>query len=101
MKGGETVVDIEVTRNEEESRFEAHGGGQLLGYISYEKGNGVINLPHTLVFPEYEGQGVGSALVRQSLDMIREMDNVKVIPSCPFIDVWIRRHKEYHDLLAN
>jgi len=95
------VADIEVTRNEEESRFEAYRDGELVGYISYEMGNGVINLPHTLVFPEYEGQGVGSALVRQSLDMIREMDNVNVIPSCPFIDVWIRRHSEYHDILAS
>lgn len=94
------MADIEVTRNEEESRFEAHGGGQLLGYISYEVEDGVIDLPHTLVFPEYEGQGVGSALVRQSLDLIRDMDDMKVIPTCPFIDIWIRRHKDYQDLLA-
>lgn len=95
------MADIEVSRNEEESRFEAHGGGQLMGYISYEEGDGVIDLPHTLVYPEFEGQGIGSALVRQSLDMIRDMDNMKVIPSCPFIDIWIRRHKDYHDLLAS
>ncbi len=96
------MADIEVTRNEQESRFEAHRDGQFVGYISYEKGNGVINLPHTLVFPEYEGQGVGSKLVQQSLDLIREMDgDMKVTPTCPFIDVWMKRHKDYEDLRAS
>lgn len=94
------MKDIQVSRNDEDSRFEAHGGGQLLGYIDYYITNGVITLPHTLVFPEYEGQGVGSALARQSLDMIRETGELKVNPACPFIDVWIRRHKDYQDLLA-
>ena len=95
------MSEVTVSRNEEESRFEAFGGGQLLGYIDYEIDGNVIDLPHTLVFPEFEGQGVGSALTKQSLDMIRGMEgDLKVKPTCPFIDVYIRRHKEYQDLLA-
>ena len=95
------MSEVTVSRNEEESRFEAYGGGQLLGYIDYEIDGNVIDLPHTLVFPEFEGQGVGSALTKQTLDMIREMEgDLKVKPTCPFIDVYIKRHKKYQDLLA-
>lgn len=94
------MSDITVTRNESDSRFEARRDGELLGYISYEVEGDVIDLPHTKVFPEYEGQGVGSALVRQTLDQIRAIGDLKVKPTCPFIDIWIKRHKDYHDLVA-
>lgn len=94
------MSDIEVTRSEADSRFEAYGGGQLLGFIDYTITDDVIELPHTQVFPEFEGQGVGSALVRQTLDQIREIGDLKVKPTCPFVDIWIKRHKDYHDLLA-
>lgn len=96
------MSEVTVSRNQEDSRFEAFGGGQLLGYIEYTIDGKTMDLPHTLVLPEFEGQGVGSKLVRQSLDMIRAMDSdMRVTPTCPFIDVWIRRHKEYQDLLAD
>lgn len=94
------MAEVTVSRNEDDSRFEAHGGGQLLGYIEYEINDGVMDMPHTKVFPEFEGQGVGSKLVQQSLDMVREQGDLKVTPTCPFIDIWIKRHKDYHDLLA-
>ena len=71
--------DITVSRNEEESRFEAFAAGALLGYIDYTIDGNVMDLPHTLVFPEFEGQGVGSALVKQSLDMIRKIDGVHAV----------------------
>lgn len=95
------MSEITVSRNEEESRFEAFGGGQLLGYIDYTIDDKVMDLPHTLVLPEFEGQGVGSGLVKQTLDLIRTMDeDMKVTPTCPFIKVYIKRHKEYQDMLA-
>lgn len=93
--------EITVSRNEGDSRFEAFGAGHLLGYIDYTTNEKVMDLPGTLVFPEFEGQGVGSELVRQTLDMIREIDkDLRVTPTCPFIAVWIKRHPDYQDLLA-
>ena len=92
---------ITISRNEEESRFEAFGGGNLLGYIDYKIDGKVMEMPHTLVFPEYEGQGVVSALAKQSLDMVRKIDSeLRIKPTCPFIDVWMKRHKDYEDLRA-
>lgn len=95
------MAEVTVSKNEADSRFEAFGGGQLLGYIDYGIKDGVMDLPHTKVFPEFEAQGIGSKLVQQSLDMIREEGGIKVKPTCPFIDIWIRRHKDYQDLVAS
>lgn len=93
--------EIIVRRNEKESRFEASFAGALLGYIEYSIDGNVMDLPHTLVFPAFEGQGVASSLTRKSLDMIRAQDDeMRVIPTCPYIEVWIKRHPEYEDMLA-
>lgn len=93
--------EVTVSHNEDDSRFEAFSAGALLGYIEYTLDGKVMDLPHTLVFPEFEGQGVASSLTRQALDMIRKMDDeMRVTPTCPFIDVWIKRHSEYEDMLA-
>lgn len=94
--------EVTVSRNEDESRFEAFSAGALLGYIDYKIDGKVMDLPHTLVFPEFEGQGVASSLTRQTLDMIRAMDGeMRVTPTCPFIAVWIKRHADYQDMLAD
>lgn len=94
------MADLQVSKNENESRYEVHGGGQLMGFLDYEVSNGVVDLPHTKVFPEFEGQGVASTLVKESLDMIRDEGDLRVTPTCPYVEVWIKRHKEYQDLLA-
>lgn len=95
------MSEVTITRNESERRFEAHEGDELKGYIDYVLTDSVMDMPHTKVFPEFEGQGVGSALVKGALDQVREMDGgVKVKPTCPFIDVWIKRHPDYEDLRA-
>jgi len=46
----------------------------------------------------FEGQGVGSALVRQSLDQLAEREGMRVTASCPFVRAWMRKHPEYLEL---
>lgn len=95
-----TLADITVHKNADAHRFEAMQGDTVVGTIDYVEHDGVIDLPHTLVPPEYEGQGIGSALVRQTLDLIRDDGEMRVTPTCPFIAAWISRHPEYQDLVA-
>ena len=90
---------IEVRDDPEESRFEAYVDGALAGYSAYVVGHdGTLNFVHTEVDDAFEGQGVGSALVRQSLDQLRERGGVRVTASCPFVRVWMRKHPEYLEL---
>jgi predicted GNAT family acetyltransferase len=53
---------------------------------------------HTRVPGELEGQGYGGALAKAALDYARA-NGLKVIPTCPFVSAYLRRHKEYADLV--
>ncbi len=46
-----------------------------------------------------EGQGIAGAITRHALDYSREQ-GWKVIPRCPYVVAWIKRHPEYQDLVA-
>ena len=41
---------------------------------------------------------MGSALVRQALDDVRERE-LTVSPVCPFVKKWIERHPDHLDLV--
>lgn len=58
-----------------------------------------LALTHTEVHPDLEGQGIGSKLVKDVLDQIRE-EHLQILPYCPFIAVFIKRHPDYQDLVS-
>ena len=53
---------------------------------------------HTEVPPKYEGRGIGKELVQGVLEDIRRK-KLKVVPQCPFVATYIRRHPEWMDLV--
>jgi predicted GNAT family acetyltransferase len=61
-------------------------------------GHDSILIKHTEVATEHEGKGYGSQLVRRALDDMRSRHKT-VIPICPYALAWIRRHREYADLV--
>ena len=91
---GETVV----SDNPAESRYEAHVGGALAGFVVYHLRGQRINLIHTEVDPEFQGAGVAARLARYSLDDARKR-HLAVLPSCPYIRSWLKKHPEYLDLV--
>ena len=93
-----TQTTVEVRDNPDESRFEAYVDGQPAGYSAYLLSGTTITFLHTEVDDAFGGRGVGSSLVRQSLDQLREREGLRVTASCPFVRSWIRKHPEYHDL---
>lgn len=92
MEKRHTLVD-----NTDEKRYEFDLGDDM-AIIEYVTGRGVIALTHTEVPPQYEGQGIGSELVKAVLDDIRKKE-LQVVPQCPFVGAYIRRHPEYMDLV--
>lgn len=55
-------------------------------------------IAHTEVDERREGAGIGSTLVRATLDHLRESGKT-VIPTCAFTAAYIQRHPEYVDLV--
>jgi uncharacterized protein len=92
------VADVQISHNAEGARYEAWVGPKMAGFAEYQLAKDLIVFTHTEVDPAYEGQGVGSALARTALDDVRGTDR-KVLPLCPFINGWIRGHREYVDLV--
>lgn len=90
---------IVVADAHEQHRFEAHHEGALAGFAAYQKAGALIVFTHTEVKPEFEGQGVGSVLIRRALDAVREDGRYSVLPLCPFVRAFISRHPEYADLV--
>jgi predicted GNAT family acetyltransferase len=70
-----------------------------MAYVTYAQTGNEITLLHTCVPTALEGQGIGSELARSVLDDIRQR-NLRVVPECAFIAGFIKRHREFQDLLA-
>jgi predicted GNAT family acetyltransferase len=81
-------------------RYEARlgEGRELAGLMDYRLTDDFIVLTHTEVRQGFEGQGIGSRLVRAVLEDLRERQ-VAVIPTCPFVVAWLHQHPEQHDIL--
>jgi len=88
----------EITINEKENRFEL----QLpegLALIDFEMNGNIMSILHTEVPKELEGKGVGSDLAKFALEYARK-EQLKVKNYCRFVQVFLRRHPEYQDVLA-
>jgi len=94
-------VDVDVSDNAGDRRYEARVDGSLAGFAAYRlRGADVIVFTHTEVDPAHEGQGIGGALARGALDDVRARGERRVVALCPFIAAWLARHPDYQDLVA-
>ena len=87
-----------VQDNAAESRFEILVDQRLAGYVDYRKDGDEYALPHTRVYPEFGGRGIGSQLIVGTLDAIAERGGT-VLPFCPFVPKVIRDHPQYLELV--
>jgi predicted GNAT family acetyltransferase len=88
-----------VTNNVAEGQFEAktaHG----LARLRYVRRGDVLDLTHTSVPQDAEGRGVGTLLARAALEHAKAQ-GLKVIPSCPFVHAYVRKHPEYAALVVS
>jgi hypothetical protein len=88
-----------IEHNTAKQRYEIHVDGVFAGFAkAHERGDEVL-FPHTVVFDEFEGQGVGGTLVSGALDDVRSRGK-KVIAECEYVSNFISKHDEYADLRA-
>lgn len=90
-----------VRDNKQEQRFEMPLGEGKMAFIQYAKaGEGVVELRHTEVPEEFEGKGVGGELVKGTFEILQQ-ENLKMMPTCRFVAVYLQRHPEYQSLAAS
>lgn len=78
-------------------RFELELDGEL-AFVDYRRDGRKLLLTHAEVPPALRGGGVGSALVKGTLALVRERGE-KVVPLCSFVAHYMERHPEVQDLL--
>jgi len=91
--------ELQIVDVPERRRFEARLGARLAGFSQYRQGDGTIELLHTEVDPDFEGQGFGSKLAAAVLaDVVARGQRVIVL--CPFISAYVRRHRADYPAIA-
>lgn len=90
-------MSLRVIDNPAELRYELYADDELAGEIRYRRLPNALALVHTEVEPKRHG--LGNELVKGALDDIRAR-GVGVVPICPFVIAYIRRHPEYADLVV-
>ena len=91
------MSDFVVTNNEAKKRYETAVNGQI-AYVEYIPAGKNVVLSHTEVPVRLEGQGIGGQLVWHVLEMVKD-NNQKIIITCPFVAAYIKRHREYLELV--
>jgi predicted GNAT family acetyltransferase len=89
---------LTVVHNTDRNRFQIEAEG-LLAVLEYVIRDDKIIFTHTGVPRPLEGQGVGARLAKAGLAYAREKSH-RVVPACEFMEVYIRRHPEYKDLVG-
>lgn len=91
------MTEINVRHNEADERFECEveGGKAFAEYII---DGDEITFTHTEVPPQAEGKGIAGKIVSQALEFARRK-KFRVVPQCPYVATYVKRHREYDDLL--
>jgi predicted GNAT family acetyltransferase len=91
------IDDVVVRDNTSANRYEARVG-DYLAVITYERAPGRITFIHTVVPQALEGHHIAEKMAHTVLEEARAAD-LAVIPRCPYVAAYIKRHPEYTDLV--
>lgn len=90
-------TNLKVENNETQSRFEVKVEDRV-AVAEYKRIANRIIFTHTEVPKALEGNGIGSMLAKAALEFARQ-ESLKVIPLCPYIAGYIKKHREYVPLV--
>ena len=89
-----------VTHDTTAERYLITVDGRDAGYADYIQGDGVRDFHHTVIDPEFGGQGLSKPLIQAALDDTRAAGD-KVRPLCSAVAGFIEKHPEYRDLVQS
>jgi predicted GNAT family acetyltransferase len=84
--------------NSTSKRLELEAEGNT-AFIDFKLSHQLLFLIHTEVPSVIEGKGVGSAIVQKALQYAKD-NNYRIIPLCAFMQSYLKRHKEWSDIIA-
>lgn len=91
-------MDEKVVHETDNNRFVIYSEGSE-AYVEYKMKDDTIDLYHTFTDPVLRGKGLAAHVVRAAFEYAKE-NNLKVIPTCSFVRSFVRRYKEYSELVV-
>lgn len=89
---------LPLVKNEQKKRFEIEVNGHY-AFINYGEFGKQIALVHTEAEPELAGTGAATAVVEKTLQYI-EKEGHTVLPFCPYVFAFIKKHPEWKRIVA-
>ncbi|MCW2800749.1 MAG: family N-acetyltransferase [Aeromicrobium sp.] len=90
-------MSTKVIHNAGEQRYEIEVDGILAGFTQAFEAGDIVTFPHTVIFDQFEGQGLASELVAGALDDVR-VRGKRIVVTCPYVTRFIDKHPDYADL---
>lgn len=91
-------MDIEVQHDKKNERFVAEIEGYE-AYLSYNVFDDIIDLTYAYTPPEIRGKGIAKIVVEYALNYAKT-NNLKVIPTCSYVQAIVERNDNYKNLLS-
>jgi uncharacterized protein len=82
----------------ERGRYELEERGRTV-FALYRRDGTTLVIRHVEAPPALRGTGAAGRLMRAVMERARA-EGLRVVPLCGYAAAWIRRHKDYRDLLA-
>lgn len=90
--------ELSIVHNEKDRRFEAAVTGGL-AHADYRRRGDVLEMVHTEVPEAAGGGGIAGKIVKAAFDYATA-NGLKIVPTCPYVRSYMKRHPETHGLLA-
>lgn len=84
--------------NVERSRFEIEEQGHL-AFADYRRRGPSLVITHVEAAPPLRGTGAAGRLMQEVADLARR-EGLKIVPLCGYASAWLKRHRDYGDLVA-
>lgn len=91
--------DVQLINNQAIHNFELFVDGGR-SFIDYQQRGEKVFLIHTEVPVDLEGHGVAAALVEKTFKYL-EANSLKMVPYCPYIKAFLKRHTEWERIVTN
>jgi predicted GNAT family acetyltransferase len=92
-------MELTVVDDAAQHRFEIQADGALAAFAQYRLDEpGVYSFSHTHTMPEFAGHGIATTLIHDALAQLRASGD-SVLPFCPFVNAYLRKHPEDVDLV--
>ncbi len=89
---------MDIIHDPNDFRFYAEVAGEEAELTYSYPEETVLDLDYTFVPESARNKGIADQLVKAGLDFARE-NNLQVIPSCPVVEAYVKRHPEYQDIV--